>query len=53
MRYGQFFHDAKGGELEVYYNGITGAGAERGGQIGHSTIDRAVLETPVSTADCR
>lgn len=53
LRYGQFFHDAKGGELEVYYNGITGAGAERGGQIGHSTIDRAVLETQVSTADCR
>jgi hypothetical protein len=52
LKYGQFFHDAKGSNLSLYYNGIMGAGAERGGQIGHADIDRAVLETLVSTAAC-
>lgn len=52
LRYGLYFDDAAGRELNLYYNGIVGAGAEFGGQIGHSKVDRDALERLVLAQNC-
>lgn len=52
LRYGPYFLEALGGDLDVYYNGIKEVGSESGGQIGHSKVDRATLERVVVTKNC-
>lgn len=52
LRYGLYFYDTAGRELNLYYNGIAGVSAEFGGQIGHSKVDRGTLERLVLAQNC-